>query len=235
MVFLAERGFRVIAADRRGHGQSGQVWHGHNMNTYADDLAQLCQELNLSDAALVGFSMGSGEVARYIGRHGGARVRKVALISAVTPSLLWSPQNAAGLPMEVFNGLRERSVIDRAQLYRDLANGPFFGFNRPAAKMSQGAIDWFWIQAMQAAAKAALEGIRAFSEADFTKDLGYIDVPTLIIHGDDDQIVPIEAVARRSCQLIPNSRLLVYAGAPHGLIETHKARLNADLFDFLSE
>lgn len=235
MLFLAGNGYRCIAHDRRGHGRSSQPWHGNEMDTYADDLAELIETLDLRDIVLVGFSTGGGEVTRYVGRHGTGRVAKVALISAVPPLMLKTPANPGGLPVEVFDGIRAASVADRAQLYRDLAAGPFFGYNRPGAKPSQGMIDWFWLQGMMSGHRNAYECIRAFSETDFTEDLKKFDVPTLVLHGDDDQVVPIDAAARMSSKLIGNATLKVYAGAPHGLTDTHKDQLNADLLAFLDE
>jgi non-heme chloroperoxidase len=233
MVFLASHGYRTIAHDRRGHGRSSQPWDGNEMDTYADDLAALIKKLNLKRAVLIGFSTGGGEVARYIGRHGTKRVAKAALISAVPPLMLKTKTNPGGLPVEVFDGLRAASLANRSQLYRDLASGPFFGFNRPGVKASQGMIDWFWLQGMQAGHKNAYDCIKAFSETDFTKDLKKFDVPTLIVHGDDDQIVPIGAAALTSSKLVKDATLKVYPGAPHGLTDTHKDKLNADLLAFL--
>lgn len=233
MLFLASGGFRCIAHDRRGHGRSGQPWGGNDMDTYADDLATLMETLDLTHSVLIGFSTGGGEVARYLGRHGSARVAKAAFVSAVPPLMLQTESNPLGLPMAVFDGLRAASIADRSTLYRELATGPFFGFNRTGAKASRGMIDSFWLQGMQAGHKNALDCIRAFSETDFTEDLKKIEVPTLIIHGDDDQIVPIEAAGRASARLIKRATLKVYAGAPHGLADTHKEQLNADLLAFL--
>lgn len=233
MFFLASNGYRCIAHDRRGHGRSSQPWHGNEMNTYADDLAALVETLDLNDAVLVGFSTGGGEVARYIGRHGTGRVAKAALISAVPPLMLKTPANPGGLPIEVFDQLRAASLANRVQLYRDLASGPFFGFNRPEAKVSQGLIDWFWMQGMMGGFKNTYDSIKAFSETDFTEDLAQFDVPTLILHGDDDQIVPIGAAALASVKLVRHATLKVYPGAPHGLTDTHKDQLNADLLAFL--
>jgi non-heme chloroperoxidase len=203
------------------------------MNTYADDLATLVDTLNLKNTVLIGFSAGGGEVARYVGRHGTRRLAKVALVSAVPPLMLKTAANPGGLPMEVFDGIRAVAIADRSKLYQDLASGPFFGFNRPGAKVSQGLIDRFWLQGMQASHKSALDCIKAFSETDFTEDLKRFDVPTLILHGDDDQIVPIGASALASSKLVKNGRLVVYPGAPHGLTDTHKDKLNADLLTFL--
>ena len=203
------------------------------MDTYADDLSELIVMLDLTEAVLIGFSAGGGEIARYIGRHGTQRLAKAALISAVPPLMLKTPSNPTGLPLEMFDAIRLGSVKDRAQLYKDIASGPFFGANRVGSKVSQGVIDAFWIRGMQAGNKNAYDCIKAFSETDFTADLQKFDIPTLIIHGDDDQIVPIEAAALRSSQLIKSSTLKIYAGAPHGLADTHKDQLNADLLAFL--
>ena len=233
MLFLASNGYRCIAHDRRGHGRSSQPWNGNEMDTYADDLSELIETLDLKDAVLIGFSAGGGEVARYIGRHGTKRVAKAALISAVPPLMLKTAANPGGLPMEVFDKIRLGSIADRSQLYKDLASGPFFGANRPGAKVSQGMIDSFWLQGMQAGHKNTFDCIKAFSETDFTEDLKKFDVPTLILHGDDDQIVPIGAAALRSSKLVKNATLKIYAGAPHGLADTHKDQLNADLLAFL--
>jgi non-heme chloroperoxidase len=235
MLFLADHGFRVIAHDRRGHGRSSQPWSGNEMDTYADDLAELIERLDLHDAALFGFSTGGGEVARYMGRHGTQRVVKAGLISAVPPLMLKTANNPDGLPIDVFDGLRAASLTDRSQLYKDLASGPFFGFNRPGANVSQGRIDWFWLQGMQAGHKNAFDCIKAFSETDFTEDLKKFDVPTLIIHGDDDQIVPIGAAAIAAAKLVKNATLKIYPGAPHGLTDTHKDQLNTDLLSFLKD
>jgi non-heme chloroperoxidase len=203
------------------------------MDTYADDLSTLIETLDLKDAVLIGFSAGGGEVARYIGRHGTKRVAKAALISAVPPLMLKTAANPGGLPIEVFDEIRLGSLADRSQLYKDLASGPFFGANRPGAKVSQGVIDSFWLQGMQASHKSTFDCIKAFSETDFSEDLKKFDLPTLIVHGDDDQIVPIGAAALRSSKLVRNATLKIYAGAPHGLAETHKDQLNADLLAFL--
>ena len=214
MLFLASSGYRCIAHDRRGHGRSSQPWNGNEMNTYADDLATLMDTLDLKNAVLIGFSAGGGEVARYIGRHGTKRLAKAALISAVPPLMLKTPANPGGLPMEKFDAIRLGSITDRSQFYQDLASGPFFGANRPGAKVSQGMMDSFWLQGMQAGAKNTFDCIKAFSETDFTEDLKKFDVPTLIIHGDDDQIVPIGAAALRSSKLVKKAMLKIYAGAP---------------------
>lgn len=233
MLFLASNGYRCIAHDRRGHGRSSQPWNGNEMDTYADDLATLIESLDLKDVVVIGFSTGGGEVARYIGRHGTNRLAKAALISAVPPLMLKTESNPDGLPLEVFDNLRTSSVANRAQLYKDLASGPFFGFNRPGAKVSQGLIDWFWLQGMQSGHKNALDCIKAFSETDFTDDLKKFDVPTLILHGDDDQIVPIGVAAIASSKLVKNATLKIYPDAPHGLTDTHKDEFNADLLAFL--
>ena len=233
MFFLASNGYRSIAHDRRGHGRPSQPWNGNEMDTYADDLATLMDTLNLKNVVLIGFSAGGGEVARYIGRHGTKRVAKAALISAVPPLMLKTAANSGGLPIEKFDEIRQGSLADRSQLYKDLASGPFFGANRPGAKVSQGMIDTFWHQGIMAGHKNTFDCIKAFSETDFTEDLKKFDVPTLIIHGDDDQIVPIGAAALRSSKLVKNATLKIYAGAPHGLPITHTDQLNADLLAFL--
>jgi non-heme chloroperoxidase len=214
MLFLASNGYRCIAHDRRGHGRSSQPWNGNDMDTYADDLAELIETLDLKGAVLIGFSAGGGEVARYIGRHGTKRVAKAALIAAVPPLMLKTAANPGGLPMEVFDEIRQGSIADRSQFYKDLASGPFFGANRPGAKVSQGMIDSFWLQGMQAGHKNTFDCIKAFSETDFTEDLKKFDVPTLIIHGDDDQIVPIGAAALRSAKLVKNATLKIYRAHP---------------------
>lgn len=233
MLYLADRGYRCIAHDRRGHGRSSQPSNGNDMNTYADDLATVIDTLKLDRVTLVGFSTGGGEVARYIGRHGTARVAKAALVAAIPPLMLKTPANPNGVPLEVFDGLRKASLEDRSKLYLDLASGPFFGFNRPGAKVSQGMIDSFWLQGMQSGHKNAYECIRVFSETDLTADLKKFDVPTLVVHGDDDQIVPIAASAMLSAKLVKGATLKVYKGAPHGLADTHKHQLNEDLLAFL--
>ncbi|GAA4799664.1 alpha/beta hydrolase [Lysobacter hankyongensis] len=234
MFFLASNGYRVIAHDRRGHGRSSQPWDGNDMDHYADDLAQLLDHLDVKDAALFGFSTGGGEVARYVGRHGTKRVGRLGLISAVPPLMLKTDDNPGGLPIEVFDGIRAGSIADRSQLYRDIAGGPFFGFNRAGAKPSQGMIDAFWLQGMLAGHKNTYDCIKAFSETDFTEDLKKFDKPTLIVHGDDDQIVPIDAAGRASARLVPHATFIVYQGAPHGLGDTHKDRLNQDMLAFLA-
>ncbi|MCX4705583.1 alpha/beta fold hydrolase [Streptomyces sp. NBC_01373] len=233
-LFLASHGFRVIAHDRRGHGRSPQTWHGNEMNTYADDLAALVDTLDLRDATLVGFSTGGGEVARYVGRHGTARVAQLALVSAVPPFMLRTDDNPGGVPVEVFDAIRAGSLADRSQLYRDLADGPFFGNNRPGASVSQGVRDSFWLQGLQAGHRGAYECVAAFSATDFRADLDSFDVPTLVIHGDDDQVVPFEVGGKASAARIKNAALKVYAGAPHGITDTHKEQLGADLLEFLN-
>ena len=233
MLFLASQGFRAVAHDRRGHGRSSQPWNGNDMDTYADDLATVIETLDLKNVVLVGFSTGGGEVARYIGRHGTKRVAKAALISAVPPLMLKTAANPGGLPIEVFDGLRAAQLANRSQFYKDVPSGPFFGFNRPGAKPSQGLIDSWWAQGMQGGHKNTYDSIKAFSETDFTEDLKKFDVPTLIVHGDDDQIVPIGAAGLASAKLVKNTKLIVYPGAPHGLTDTHKDRFNADLLAFI--
>jgi len=233
MLFLAQNGYRTIAHDRRGHCRSGQPSDGNDMDTYSDDLAVLIDELDLSDAVLIGHSTGGGEVTRYIGRHGTSRVAKAVLVSAVPPLMLKTEGNPDGTPIEAFDEIRAGVAADRSQFWKDLASGPFYGANRPGAEISQGVRDAFWLQGMAGGLKNAYECVKAFSETDFTQDLKKFDVPTLIIHGDDDQIVPIVASAYRSSELIEDSTLKVYEGGPHGLAETHKDRLNADLLVFL--
>ena len=235
MMFLASKGYRVVAHDRRGHGRSSQPWEGNDMDHYADDLAAVLEALDLKDATLVGFSTGGGEVARYIGRHGTDRVKKAVLVASVPPLMLKIESNPNGVPLEVFDGLRQASLDNRSQLYLDIASGPFFGYNRPDAKPSQGLIQSFWVQGMQAGHKNTYDSIAAFSATDFREDLKKFDVPTLVIHGDDDQIVPIDTSARASAAIVKGAELIVYPGAPHGLADTHKDRLNQDLLDFLKK
>ena len=232
MFFLASHGYRVIAHDRRGHGRSSQPWHGNDMDHYADDLAQLLDHLDVTDIAIFGFSTGGGEVARYIGRHGTRRVKKAGLISAVPPLMVKTPANPGGLPVSVFDDIRKGLLADRSQLFRDIPSGPFFGYNRAGATPSQGVIDSWWLQGMMGGHKNTHDSIKAFSETDFTEDLKKFDIPTIIIHGDDDQIVPIDAAGRASKTLVPHAVLKVYAGAPHGITDTHKDQLNADLLAF---
>ena len=232
MLFLASNGYCTIAHDRRGHGRSSQPWHGNEMNTYADDLAALIEHLDLKNAALIGFSTGGGEVARYIGRHGTKRVAKAALVSAVPPLMLKTAANPGGLPIDVFDGIRAGVIKDRSQFYKDVS-AAFYGANRPSSRATQGMRDVFWLQGMMCGHKNQLDCIKAFSETNFTEDLKKFDVPTLIVHGDDDQIVPIDAAGRASAKLIENSILKVYPGAPHGITDTHKNELSADLLAFL--
>jgi non-heme chloroperoxidase len=232
MFFLASHGYRVIAHDRRGHGRSSQAWHGNDMDTYADDLAELVQKLDLKDAVHVGHSTGGGEVARYIGRHGTKRVAKAVLIGAVPPLMLKTAANPGGLPIDVFDGIRKGVLSDRSQFFKDLTM-PFYGYNRPGAKVSEGVRDSFWLQGMMAGMPASYFCIKAFSETDQTEDLKKIDKPTLILHGDDDQIVPIGASALLSSKLVKGATLKVYKGAPHGLCTTLKDEVNADLFAFI--
>ena len=234
MVFLAQNGYRAIAHDRRGHGRSSQPSGGNELDTYADDLAALFEELDRNDAVMVGHSTGGGEVTRYIGRHGTSRVAKAVLVSAIPPLMLKTEANPEGLPIEVFDELRAGLAADPSQFYRDLAD-PFFGANRPGSEVSQGARDAFWFQSEQAGLKNSYECIKAFSETDLTEDLKKFDVPTLIVHGDDDQIVPIVAASYRSSEIVENATLKVYEGAPHGVAVTHKDRLNDDLLAFLNE
>ena len=229
---LANNGFRVITHDRRGHGRSSQPWDGNDMDHYADDLAQLIEKLDLKNIILAGFSTGGGEVARYVGRHGTKRIAKLGLISAVPPLMLKTATNPGGLPVEVFDGIRAGSVANRAQLYIDIASGPFFGFNRPGAKVSQGLINSWTAQGMQAGHKNTYDSIKAFSETDFREDLKKFDKPTLVIHGDDDQIVPIDAAGKASAAIVKHAKLIVYPGAPHGLTDTHKEKFNADFLAF---
>src|SRR5450432_176827 len=233
MIFLADRGYRCIAHDRRGHGRSGQPWDGNDMDTYADDLAELVTALDLKEAVHIGHSTGGGEVTRYIGRYGTGRVAKAVLISAIPPLMLKTDKNPAGLPIEVFDQLRAGVLADRAQFFKDLSM-PFYGFNRPGAKVSQGLRDSFWLQGMMAGHKAAFECIKVFSETDLTEDLKRFDVPTLILHGDDDQIVPIAASALLSSKIVKGSTLKIYPGAPHGMPSTLKERVNAELVAFIA-
>jgi non-heme chloroperoxidase len=232
MVFLGLHGYRCIAHDRRGHGRSSQPWNGNEMDTYADDLAALVESLDLRNAVHVGHSTGGGEVARYIGRHGAARVAKAVLIGAVTPLMLKTAANPGGLPMDTFDGIRAGVMADRSQFFKDLT-APFYGANRPGAKVSPGVRDSFWLQGMQAGFKGVIDCIKAFSETDFTGDLTKIDVPTLIMHGDDDQIVPIGASAMLSAKLVKNSTLKVYPGFSHGMCTVNKDQINADLLAFI--
>jgi non-heme chloroperoxidase len=232
MLFLASRGYRCIAHDRRGHGRSSQPWQGNDMNTYADDLAELVEHLDLRDAIHVGHSTGGGEVARYIARHGTKRVAKAVLIGAVPPLMLKTATNPGGLPMEVFDGLREGVVADRSQFFKDLTL-PFYGYNRPGAKVSEGVRESFWLQGMMCGMLAAYFCIKAFSETDQYEDLKKIDVPTLVLHGDDDQIVPIANSGLLTAKLVQGATLKVYKGAPHGMCTTHKDQVNNDLLAFI--
>ncbi len=232
MFFLASRGYRCIAHDRRGHGRSSQPWNGYDYNTFADDLAMLVETLDLKDAIHVGHSMGGGEVARYIGRHGTKRVAKAVLIAAVPPLMLKTAANPGGLPIEAFDKIRASVLADRSQFWKDLTMA-FYGYNRKGAKISEGVRDSFWLQGMLASLKGTYDCIKAFSETDFTGDLKKFDVPTLIIHGDDDQIVPIADSALLSAKLVKNATLKVYKGAPHGLCTTLKQQVNEDLLAFI--
>jgi len=232
MVFLADHGYRCIAHDRRGHGRSSQPWNGNEMDTYADDMAALVEALDLKGAIHIGHSTGGGEVARYIGRHGTKRIAMAVLISAVPPLMLKTSANPGGLPIDVFNQLRASVLADRSQFFKDLS-APFYGANRPEAKVSQGLRDSFWLQGMTAGFKGVFDCIKAFSETDFTEDLKKFDVPTLIIHGDDDQIVPMGASAQLAAKIIKGATWKIYPGAPHGLCSTHKDQINQDLLSFL--
>ena len=230
--FLAQNGFRVVAHDRRGHGRSSQAWSGNDMNGYADDLAAVIETLNLKDVTAVGHSTGGGEVARYIGRHGTKRLASAVLIAAVPPIMVKSAANPDGIPIEVFDGSRSGLAKDRSQFYKDFAV-PFYGANRPGAKVSQGMLDQFWLWSMQGGLKNIYDSVKAFSETDFTEDLQKFDVPTLIMHGEDDQIVPINDTAKKSAKLINGAKEIYYPGLPHGLTATHGDQVNADLLAFL--
>jgi len=231
MLFFGQKGYRVIAHDRRGHGRSTQTWDGNEMNTYADDLAALFEHLDLHDAIMVGHSTGGGEVARYLGRHGSERVAKAALISAVPPLMLKAPANPLGAPIEVFDGLRAALAANRPQFYRDITL-PFYGYNRPGAVISEGIREHWWLQGMLGGMKAHYDCIKAFSETDFTEDLRKIDIPVLVLHGEDDQIVPIDAAGRSSAKILKNATLKTYPGYPHGMPATHADQINADLLAF---
>jgi non-heme chloroperoxidase len=235
MFFLASKGCRCIAHDRRGHGRSSQPSEGNEMDTYADDLAAVMNHLDLNNVVLIGFSTGGGEVARYIGRYGTKRVAKAVLVSSVPPLMVKTPTNPGGLPIEVFDGFRAAFLPDRSQFFKDVPSGPFFGFNRPGAKVSQGMIDSWWLQGMTGGHRNTYECIKAFSETDFTADLKKFDIPTLVVHGDDDQVVPIDAAGRASAKIVKNAKLIVYPGAPHGITDTHKDQLNVDLLEFIQE
>ncbi|AIB14788.1 chloroperoxidase (plasmid) [Azospirillum argentinense] len=232
MLFFGQQGYRVIAHDRRSHGRSDQTWTGNHMDQYADDLAELLDALDVRDAVMIGHSTGGGEVARYIGRHGTGRVAKAVLVGAVPPIMLKTAANPGGLPMEVFDGIRKGTYDDRSQFFLDLTM-PFYGFNRDGAKVSEGLRQSFWLQGMMAGIKGAYDCIQQFSETDFTEDLRKMALPTLLIHGDDDQIVPIDAAARRAVEIAPQATLKVYEGAPHGLTATHQDRFNADVLAFI--
>lgn len=232
MLFLGQHGYRVIAHDRRSHGRSSQTWDGNNMDQYADDLAELIEKLGLKDLVMIGHSTGGGEVTHYLGRHGTKRVAKVVLIGAVPPLMLKTAANPGGLPRDVFDGIRKGVFDNRAQFYKDLVM-PFYGYNRPGAKLSEGIRNSFWLQGMMGGLKGQYDCIREFSEVDYTEDLKTIDKPTLIVHGDDDQIVPIGVSAMLSSKLVKNATLKIYKGAPHGLAQTHQDQLNADLLAFI--
>lgn len=234
MFFMASNGYRCIAMDRRGHGRSDQTWQGNDMDTYADDLAELVAKLDLRDAIQVGHSTGGGVVTRYIGRYGTERVAKAVLISAIPPLLVRTPANPGGLPIEVFDGLRKSVQADRYQFWKEFAS-PFYSLNRPEAKISEGLADSFWLQCSMAGFPASYLGIKAFSETDLTEDLKKFDVPTLILHGDDDQIVPIANSAMLSAKIIKNAILKVYPGFPHGMCQTHKDVINKDLLEFVQQ
>ncbi|CAN5544196.1 alpha/beta hydrolase [soil metagenome] len=231
--FFASRGFRCIALDRRGHGRSGASWDKNEMDTYSDDLAELTAALDLKNAVHIGHSTGGGEVARFIGRHGTSRVGKAVLIAAIPPLMLMTETNPGGLPIEVFDGFREAYAADRTQFYIDVASGPFYGFNRPGAKVSQGLIDNWWRQGMMGDFKGGYDCIKAFSETDFTEDLKKIDVPTLVLHGDDDQVVPYADAALLSAKLVPNATLKIFEGFPHGMHSVHHETINAELLAFI--
>ncbi|WP_406566469.1 alpha/beta fold hydrolase [Aestuariirhabdus haliotis] len=233
MQFLAEQGYRVVAHDRRGHGRSSQPWEGNDMDHYADDLAEVIETLRLKDVTLVGFSTGGGEVARYIGRHGTKNVKRAVLVSAVTPFMLKTEDNPIGLTLDVFDGIRKGHAENRSQLYLDIASGPFFGFNRPGTKPSDGLVQSFWRQGMMGGAKNTYDSIAAFSATDLRGDLAKFDVPTLVIHGDDDQIVPIELSGIPAAKIVKGAKLMIYTDAPHGITDTHKDQLNQDLLNFL--
>jgi non-heme chloroperoxidase len=234
MMFFLQNGYRVVAHDRRGHGRSAQTSDGHDMDTYAADAAAVVSHLDLRDAVHIGHSTGGGQVARYVAQHGGDRVAKAVLVSAVPPLMLKTEANPGGVPIEVFDGFREGTAFNRAQFFLDVASGPFYGFNRPGATVSEGVIRNWWRQGMMGGVKAHYDGIKAFSETDQTEDLRAIDVPTLVMHGDDDQVVPIAVGAERSIKLLKNGTLKVYPGYPHGMLTTHADVLNPDLLDFVN-
>lgn len=232
MLFLGSHGYRCIAHDRRGHGRSSQPWNGNNLDTYADDLARLFEVLDLKNAILVGHSTGGGEVIRYIGKYGSKRISKAVLISAIPPLMLKTDKNPGGLPVEVFDGIRNEMLKDRSQYFKDLS-GPFYGTNRPNSKVTQGLRDSFWLLGMQGSFKGLFDCVKAFSETDLTEDLKKTDIPTLLIHGDDDQIVPIDDSSRLSVKILKNAELKIYKEAPHGLCSTHKDQVNKDLLSFI--
>jgi len=233
MLFLGLQGYRCIAHDRRGHGRSSQPWNGNDLDTYADDLAVLMETLNLTNAILIGHSTGGGEVVRYLGKYGTKRVAKAVLIGAIPPLMLKTDKNPGGLPIKVFDDIRKNLLNDRSQFFKDLS-APFYGANRPTSKVSQGLRDSFWLQGMQGGFKSIFDCVKAFSETDLTEDLKKIEIPTLLIHGDDDQIVPIDDASRLSVKLLKNAELKVYPGAPHGLCSTLKDHVNKDLLEFIS-
>src|SRR5690349_20696047 len=233
MLFLAQNGFRAVAHDRRGHGRSSQATSGNDMDGYADDLATVIEALDLNDVTLVGHSTGGGEVARYIGRHGTSRVAKAVLIAAVPPLIVKTENNPEGLPLELFDGIRASLMKDRSQAYRDFAV-PFYGANRPGAKVSQGVLDQFWLWSMQSGLKNSYESVKAFSETDFTEDLKKFDVPTLVLHGEDDQVVPVKNSAVKTAKLVKDAKEIYYPGAPHGITATHQDQINADLLAFIA-
>lgn len=234
MLFLLEKGYRVIAHDRRGHGRSSQTWENNTMDQYADDLSEVINQLDLKDIVLVGHSTGGGEVTRYVGRHGTKRVKKMVLLGAVPPLMLKTANNPGGLPQDVFDGIRRGIMDNRSQSVKDLTM-PFYGYNRAGAEVSEGIRESFWRQSVQGGIKSIYDSIKQFSETDFTEDLKKIDVPTLIVHGDDDQIVPIGASAMMSSKLVKNSELKIYKGAPHGLAQTHQDKFNEDLLNFIKK
>jgi non-heme chloroperoxidase len=234
MLFFGQHGYRVIAHDRRGHGRSSQTWDGNEMDTYADDLAALIEALDLKNAIMVGHSTGGGEVARYLGRHGALRVAKAVLISAVPPLMLKTEKNPGGLPISVFDGLRATLTANRPQFYKDITL-PFYGYNRPGAKISEGIRERWWLQGMTGSVKAHYDCIKAFSETDFTEDLKQIDIPVLVMHGDDDQIVPIGAAGLMSAEILKNATLKVYPGFPHGMPTTSAEQINTDLLEFFGK
>lgn len=233
MIFFLQQGYRVIAHDRRGHGRSSQVWEGHDMDHYAADAAALTEALDLKDAVHIGHSTGGGELTRYVARHGKDRVAKAVLMSAVPPIMVKTPKNPGGLPTEVFDQFRTQTAANRAQFFREIAAGPFYGFNRPGAKPMDGVIDNWWRQSMMGSIKAHYDSIKAFSETDFTEDLKAIDVPTLVMHGDDDQVVPYKDAAELSVKLLKRGTLKIYPGFPHGMLTTHADVINRDLLEFI--